>query len=190
MLKRVLLIDDEDEILSILKETLNNMGLQVFEASNGAQALVLMEQHSFDLIVSDYNMPELDGLELLKKLRERNSFVPVIWLTGRADQKIFREAWMWGVYDFFAKPFRLEDFEQSVLAALSFGKEFNQQRTSLLSPEGALVQVPVILPEKQLAELQARADARGWALSSILKEALENYLRESLPLSEGNRTRK
>ena len=83
----ILIIDDEVHIARVLALWLKKHGHDVLEATNGLQALEIFQRQPVDLIISDMNMPQLDGLGMLKRLREEcHSDVPVLLLSARCDQ--------------------------------------------------------------------------------------------------------
>lgn len=84
--KRVLVVDDEIHIVHVVAIKLRNNGYEVITADNGAEALELAQQESPDIIVTDYQMPVMTGLELVKELRENETTrdIPVILLTARS----------------------------------------------------------------------------------------------------------
>lgn len=84
--KRVLVVDDEIHIVHVVAIKLRNNGYEVITADNGAEAFELAQQESPDIIVTDYQMPVMSGLELVKELREneRTRDIPVILLTARS----------------------------------------------------------------------------------------------------------
>lgn len=85
---RILLVDDEAHILRVTSMWLRRHGYELFEASNGAEALALLDREDIDLIISDMNMPIMTGMELVKTIREeRKSDVPFLLLTARCDQQ-------------------------------------------------------------------------------------------------------
>ena len=91
MIKNVIVIDDEETTVSLAKNRLERLGYQVSVAYDGQQALDLIEQKDFDLIISDVEMPVMDGVDLYKELKkkERTASVPIIIITS---DKIFRDS--------------------------------------------------------------------------------------------------
>lgn len=84
----ILVVDDEAHILRVTSMWLRRHGYDIYEASNGAEAVGLLDCHDVDLIISDMNMPIMTGLELVKTVREeRRSDVPFLLLTARCDQQ-------------------------------------------------------------------------------------------------------
>jgi two-component system response regulator (stage 0 sporulation protein F) len=114
----ILIIDDEPGICEIVRETALRFCPNVYEANTGSDGLKLVRSHSPTVVVSDYNMPGLNGLELLKFMRDERCFAPVIWMTGRGTPELFREAWRVGVYEIFEKPFRMEDLRRCLEGVL------------------------------------------------------------------------
>jgi len=84
---RILVADDEAAILRVLAMWLTRNGFEVFEARDGVEALAIIDSEPLDLIISDMNMPRLDGLELVRLLREtRHAQTPFILLSARSDR--------------------------------------------------------------------------------------------------------
>jgi len=81
----VLLIDDEPEILAVLQNMLKRAGFEIALAENGFAALEKLEQQQFDIVVCDYLMPKMNGIELLKKVRANKDFTPFIFFSGNSD---------------------------------------------------------------------------------------------------------
>jgi two-component system, NtrC family, nitrogen regulation response regulator NtrX len=104
----VLVVDDERAIRDSLRMILEFEGYRVDEAASGSQALARVADRPPDAIVLDIKMPEMDGLELLKALRERGYDMPVLMISGHADIQTAVEATRRGAYDFFEKPLQRE----------------------------------------------------------------------------------
>lgn len=103
---KVLLVDDSGTMRTIQKRCLNKLGLEdIVEAEDGRQALELFERISFDLVLSDWNMPNMDGLTLLKEIRQRNTSIPVIMITTEAERARVVTAIQAGISDYLVKPF-------------------------------------------------------------------------------------
>ncbi len=104
----ILIVDDEAAIRESLRMILEFEGYRVDEAGGGAQALAKVGDRLPDAVVLDIKMPEMDGLELLKRLRERGYDMPVLMISGHADVATAVEATRRGAYDFFEKPLQRE----------------------------------------------------------------------------------
>lgn len=105
MEKSILLIDDEPNIRKVMSLILSPLGYAVSEAQNGAEALQILEKSNFSLIVTDQNMPVMDGLAFLATLRQDlKSDVPVLMMSGDTNDNLRRRCYALGVYDFINKP--------------------------------------------------------------------------------------
>jgi two-component system nitrogen regulation response regulator NtrX len=104
----VLVVDDERAIRESLRMILEFEGYRVDEAASGPQALAKVADRPPDAMLLDIKMPEMDGLELLKALRERGYDMPVLMISGHADVQTAVEATRRGAYDFFEKPLQRE----------------------------------------------------------------------------------
>jgi len=101
---KVLLVDDEEEFSRILSERMETRGVTVVTAENGPAALKKAKEEQFDAIILDMSMPEMDGIETLKRLLEINPDLQVIMLTGHATLEKGVEAVKLGAMDFLEKP--------------------------------------------------------------------------------------
>ncbi len=101
----VLLVDDEPQVLRALSQTLSIEGFNVITASNGQHALDRLEPDFKGVVVTDINMPVMDGLELLAQLHKLDADIPIIVLTGHGNISIAVDAMQRGAYDFLEKPF-------------------------------------------------------------------------------------
>jgi two-component system chemotaxis response regulator CheY len=118
----LLIVDDSTAIRKILLRVLNQTGLplgQVLEAGDGREALKLMEAHEISLVLSDINMPNMDGIELLRALRGSAQWreVPVVMITTEGGQAKVQEAVELGAASYVRKPFSA-DLLRDKLAAL------------------------------------------------------------------------
>jgi len=111
---RVLVVDDEDAVRSSLKMIFEYEGYEVLLAASGPVGLKLAEQEQPDLVFLDIKMPQMDGLEVLKKLKERDGAPPVVILSGHGTVKTAVEAVKLGAFDFIEKP---PDSERILIAA-------------------------------------------------------------------------
>jgi len=105
---RILFVDDEEEILSIVEQYLSRHGYQVTVSDNGAKALALAREKVFDIIFTDLKMPEVGGLELLRAVKETSPETEVIILTGYGTVDSAVEALKLGSYDYLQKPIEFE----------------------------------------------------------------------------------
>ncbi len=104
-LNKVLVVDDEEEMCNVLRKILEQDGYEVSTATSGSRALATMKQKPADLILLDIKMPGMDGIEMLRKLRDFNQDAVVIILTAYGTLGTAREAMQLGAYDYITKPF-------------------------------------------------------------------------------------
>jgi DNA-binding NtrC family response regulator len=115
---RVLLIDDEEELVSALVERLGYRGVDAEFALNGMDALEKMRVSEFDVIVLDLKLPGMDGTEVLKKIKAGYPHVPVLMITGHGSMSEGPEEKPDEAYDFLAKPINLEDLIKKMQEAI------------------------------------------------------------------------
>ncbi len=105
---KVLLVDDEKDFRDVLAERMSNRGLETDTAESGIKALEMIESKSYDAVILDLAMPEMDGIETLKRLLEKQPHLQVIVLTGQATVQKGVEAVKLGAADFLEKPAEIE----------------------------------------------------------------------------------
>lgn len=110
----VLLVDDEEQFLGTLSQRLETRGLKVDAVTSGEEALKQVEDHNFDAIVVDLAMPGIDGIETLKRLKEKRPDLEIIMLTGHATVKSGIEAMKLGAEDFLEKPVDLNELLEKI----------------------------------------------------------------------------
>lgn len=108
-MKKILVVDDELTIRTILKQILEQGGFECEMAADGKEALEMLKADNFDLMITDINMPEMDGVELLQKTKELLPTFPVIFITAYGRDKIIMQAMRSGLTDYIEKPFRMND---------------------------------------------------------------------------------
>jgi DNA-binding response OmpR family regulator len=116
-LARILLVDDEQSIQTLLSYPLRRDGYEVVQATDGRQALDRFDEQSFDLVVLDLMLPKIDGLEVCRRLRNRSS-VPIIMLTAKSEEIDKVVGLELGADDYITKPFSLREFSSRIKAAL------------------------------------------------------------------------
>jgi putative nucleotidyltransferase with HDIG domain len=116
--EKVLVVDDEEAIREVVATLLEAQGYRCTACVNGRMALEKFRQDTFDLVLSDIVMPEMDGLKLLAELRAADPDVPVIMVTAMHDISIALEAIRAGAYDYILKPFEKDQLYLSVRRAL------------------------------------------------------------------------
>jgi DNA-binding response OmpR family regulator len=114
---RILLVDDEQSIQTLLSYPLRKEGYDVVQATDGRQALDRFDEGTFDLVVLDLMLPKVDGLEVCRQLRSRSP-VPIIMLTAKSEEIDKVVGLELGADDYITKPFSLREFSSRVKAAL------------------------------------------------------------------------
>jgi DNA-binding NtrC family response regulator len=142
MAEKVLLIDDEQDFLDTLGERMRDRGMNVSTAVSAGEALKKVDTESYDAIVLDLMMPEMDGLELLKAIKKKRPELQVILLTGHASLDKGIQAMKLGAVDFLEKPADLKLLTQKI-------KEAQAQK--------------MVIVEKQIEEkLKQIIRVKGW----------------------------
>ena len=124
----VLIVDDEKNIRLTLRETLKTFDLNVDAAVNGEEALNMAAQQTYDLVLLDIRMPGMDGIEVLRRLRELSQHTAVILLTAHGTVETAVEAMKLGAVDFLQKPFAPQEIRDIVEKAL--GRKKNPKNKS------------------------------------------------------------
>ena len=110
-MNRVLLVDDEKSVRSVLAIFLGRSGYKVAEAESGPLALAQLETFQPEIVLHDIRMPGIDGVQTLQKIKERDSKFPVIMVTATTDEGIAQETIQRGVRNYIVKPFSLEKLQ-------------------------------------------------------------------------------
>ncbi|MEO8904477.1 MAG: EAL domain-containing protein [Polyangiaceae bacterium] len=118
----ILLVDDDDQVLAFLQRVLGVAGAKLSIASSGAEALALLAKQPFDAIVSDIQMPGMNGLKLLHAVREHDLDLPVILMTGNPDLKSAAAAVEYGAFQYLIKPVAIERLRAVVERAVNVGR--------------------------------------------------------------------
>ena len=111
---RVLVIDDETEVRLVLREFLTGRGYEVTLAESGMAAIASLENERPDVVLLDVSMPEMDGVETLKRIVTLHPTLPVIMVTANADIAVTSQLLALGAADYIPKPFDLEYLDQAV----------------------------------------------------------------------------
>ena len=113
--KRILAVDDDGLVRKTLELLLKEAGYEPTMAASGQEALGLLVQSPFDLVITDIRMPEVDGLQVIQAVRDycgqmRRPVIPMIVLSAYKDEPVRQAVMRMGVKEFLLKPFRLEEF--------------------------------------------------------------------------------
>ena len=129
-LYRILVVDDENSLRTMLSILLQREGYQVDQAEDGAVAFTMAQENNYDLVISDIQMPRVTGIELLRKLREQDNDVTVMMITAFSSTEEAVEAMKLGAYDYITKPFKNEEIRLVIKNALE-RKQLQQENRRL-----------------------------------------------------------
>src|SRR5688572_2114899 len=118
----ILYVDDEPALGLVLQDTLERLGHTAIGAANVPEALAALEKSEIDLIISDYRMPGMSGLDFLELLRDAGRDTPLIMLTGHATIEHAVAAIKAGAADYITKPIQKEQLEHAVRQALELSR--------------------------------------------------------------------
>jgi len=114
----VLAVEDQSQARKVLQMSLKELGVnQVFTADDGQEALNFLGTcgELINIVICDWNMPKLTGIDLLKQIRSADPDIPFLMVTGRADQESVMEAKIDGVSAYIAKPYSVKELERKLL---------------------------------------------------------------------------
>jgi CheY-like chemotaxis protein len=156
--KQILIVDDDEKLATLLQESLRTLGegYNVVTARGTDEALARVSKRSFDLVITDLMMPEVDGLQLLEALKAINPSIITVAMTAFDSQEIRAEAERFGIYRYLAKPFSVHEFRQCVIDA--FEEAGRIQEATAFSEE----QLKAI--ERNLSSLRTSVRAHSVAL--------------------------
>jgi two-component system chemotaxis response regulator CheY len=126
---RILIVDDFDTMVRIIRNILIDLGYtRIVSAKDGIQACQVLEKQKIDFIISDWNMPKMTGLELLKKVRETPEWasIPFLMVTAEADKSMIMEAVNAKVSQYVIKPFTHETLKSKIESAIRNQENLNK----------------------------------------------------------------
>jgi two-component system OmpR family response regulator len=210
----ILVVEDDTSVREMVCDALQLAGYATRTAVDGSEALASQQKTKADLIVSDINMPKVDGYELAQRLRDRGDTTPIIFLTARNEKPDIGKGFRVGADDYISKPFGIEELVLRVAAILRRAKSINTPKSLSVGPitvdlESVSVKlqgevVPMSPTEFKLLvaliENKSRVVSRqflmdevwemGFAESATVVDTYISYLRKKLHTSdfEGIRT--
>jgi two-component system NtrC family sensor kinase len=159
----ILIVDDNKEIVSAMSDVLKSKGYSILSAYNGRQGLRLALEKKPDLILLDWNLPQLSGFQVLQALRERGNMAPVVLMTIYGSESVAVQAFRLGIRDYISKPFRVPETLNAIERALAEDR-LRREKTQMsrqLSEANRLM-------EQQLLELTT-LQAIGQSVTSVLE---------------------
>lgn len=124
-MKTILIIDDDLDISQLLKSFLEKNQFKAEYVSSGEKAVEHIKNKKIDLILCDYRLPDIEGIDLLKKIKSINSQIEVIIITGYSDVRIAVKALKLGAFDYITKPIYPDEILLTINAALQRTKHHN-----------------------------------------------------------------
>jgi len=116
--RHILVVDDEEDVRETLHSVLKSMNYIPYVAAGGAEALETIKNNKIDVVLSDLYMPEMDGIELLKRVRARDKNIIFLMITAHPTIETAVEAIKKGAYDYLTKPFHIEEVRLKISRAL------------------------------------------------------------------------
>ena len=127
-MNKILIVDDSKDIRDILSKVISLMGFEAAVASNGHEALNLFLTNSFDLVLTDLEMPDLDGWTLALHIKDKSPNTPVVLITGSEKKAVMERLEGSSIDSILFKPFMLEDIQKTVQIMLDERLEENGKR--------------------------------------------------------------
>jgi DNA-binding response OmpR family regulator len=142
----ILVVDDEPGLRSAIQQTLERTGYRVLTASDGEEALDVLQQKAVDLVLTDVAMPGMNGYQLYERVREKPLWVtvPIIFLAARAMDSDIRYGKELGVDDYLTKPIEPQDLLAAIRGKLRRARQIVEQLAQLASPSTAQAQALVV----------------------------------------------
>lgn len=182
-----LIVDDEPDILELLDITLSRMGIDTVSAENITQAKKLLETHTFDLCLTDMQLPDGNGIELIDFIQKNTSNLPVAMITAHGNMEYAIKALKSGAFDFVSKPVDINILRNLVNTALKLSEPTIQdnddnQKNGLLGQSDAIKETRKKI--KKLSRSQAPVYIHGE--SGVGKELVAKLIHEQGPRAENN----
>lgn len=170
---KLLLIEDEEDLVLMLTRALSKKGYAVDAAYDGEEGLYLYEVNEYDLIILDLNLPLIDGLEVLRRIREKDAYTKILILSARTSVEQRVEGLNLGANDYMLKPFDFAELEAriNVLLRIDFIQSPSVLKCSglkinLMSKEVSVDGTPVVLTKKEYSILEYLFRHRDEVVSS------------------------
>jgi PAS domain S-box-containing protein len=182
---RILVAEDNDFNAQLMEQLLGRRGHQVQIVNNGREALARAEDGTFDLLLLDVHMPELDGFQVVRAVRERErtsgDHLPIIALTARSRQEDREQSLAAGMDDFLTKPIQAAELQTAIERIIESNRRANRPRTNLLDPRAILAACggDAVILERICQAFQAHLPGHVTAVRSALREGDTPWLREA-----------
>jgi DNA-binding response OmpR family regulator len=189
--QKILLVDDEKMIRDLLETILVDAGYDVRQASTGIEALELLDSFLPNVILLDYMMPELSGLEVLQRIQLRGLRIPCIIITGKGSEEIAVTLLKEGAFDYLTKPFRTDELLKVVANAIEIGRinpdnfQYTRQELLFLRKENAFLKQQLVFMDRVL-QVAKDGDAALEGLNKRLSQMQIRRIFSSPELLEQN----
>ena len=167
-MKKILIVDDEPNLLTLMDRTLTEEGYQVTKAGKSGEALTSMENETFDVVITDLAMPDIDRIELMQRVRKIYPELPIIIMTGVGTIERAVEAMKKGAYDFITKPFELEKIRSSIKRALEYGEIHRELHYLRQEVENKYIYNNIIAKSKSMQNIFKLVDQVADSMATIL----------------------
>lgn len=195
-MKRILIIDDENSIRRTLRDILENEGYAIDDAPDGIEGLKLVKSNHYDVILCDIKMPKMDGLEVLDKILESNSDVPVVMISGHGNIDTAVDAIRKGAYDYISKPPDLNRllvtirnaFEKSNLVTeTKILKKKVSKKYEMIGESGSIKKIHEMISRVAPTDARVLITGENGTGKELVAHAIhENSQRSNAPLIEVN----
>ncbi len=190
---RILIADDEKNLRTVLAKELSDEGYEVRETDNGSNAAGLLEKDEYDVLLLDLNMPGMDGMEVLKKIKSLELPTEVIILTGHGTVSTAVQAMKLGAYDYLTKPFKTEELKAIVEKAyekkkiLSENLRLKTQIKRQSETQGIITESPLMLEILETVKKVAVSDFPIviYGESGTGKELVARAIHDASPRADG-----
>jgi len=167
--RRVLVIDDEDVVHASMRKVLSRLGFGVDGVLSAREGLARLQTDSFDLIITDLMMPQMNGIELLQELRARGNTTPVLMVTGYPTIRTAVQAMRLGAVDYVAKPFTRKELLSPVKRALRIEDQAIHESEGVVHPQSLVPGMTVFLPHHSWARYEQEGTFAVGVEGSFLK---------------------
>ncbi len=186
----VLIVDDQAHMREVISASLRALDVKSYQAESGEQALEILANENVDVVLSDFRMPGMDGIEFLRRLREERPAIRSVLFTGHGQMETVIGALRAGASDFLAKPFENQELRSIVQRLLDLPGEMlppSGARGTAVAPLGLLGESPVFLQSIYTARKAAAAGSSALVTgeSGTGKEGVARFIHESSDRSSG-----
>ncbi|PID28215.1 MAG: two-component system response regulator [Candidatus Cloacimonadota bacterium] len=172
---KILVIDDDERLLNLLEEALSSYNYKTYTKTDQSEALALISEVNFDLVLTDFMMPGLNGLEMIRRIKEINADLPVIMITGAGDMDTVMKTFKAGAYDYIKKPFKWQELIITIQKALEKhalilkNKQYQTELEKLVKEQTAKLEKT----NKRLEKTNERLEKNMWGTVLAMISALE-----------------